>query len=150
MSVQSFNKSKPSAVVRRATLNRARSGVERASALLLLLLSFVGTIVALHGGWAPVLAMQISARAVIGGIVLQGLLTWLEWAYGDRRINFKYLGALAADTLLTISGYGPVIVPLLAPPLAARSVPEPDLVSWLIVAIVALALAWYPESRLID
>jgi hypothetical protein len=149
MNTKSFG-GKPSAIVRRATLNHTRSTVERVSAILLLLLSFLGTIIALHGGWGPVLSLQLSLAALLGGILLQGVLTWLEWAYGDRRMNFKYLGALAADTCLTIYGYGPVLVPILAPPLAARGIPEPALVAWLIVALVALVLAWYPESRLID
>lgn len=141
---------KPSAIVRRATLNHTRSGVERASALMLLLLSFLGTIVAFHGGWGPVLALHFSLTAILGGILLQGFLTWMEWAYGDRRTSLKYLLPLAADTGLTVAGFGPLAVPYLAPFLAARNAPEPIIAAWLIVALVALALAWYPESRLID
>lgn len=154
MSVQSrelpTNARKQSALLRRTHLVQVRHKVERVLAVLVWCLSTLGTIVALHGGWGPVLALQISAGAIVGGFVIQGILTWIQWAYGDHKGNLLYLSSLGVDLAYTIRGYGPVIAPWLALWLASQGAPQPLLIGWLIVALVSFLMAWYPESRLVE
>lgn len=139
---------KQSAIVSRAQLARARGPVERATAWIVLVVSFIGTIVVFHGGWAPILALQFSASAVLGGILLQGLLTWLQWAYHHNRP--LCWGSRVVDAGLTAYGYGPLFIVTLVAYLTGRSVPEPLYAAWLLIGLVSLGLAWYPESRLVD
>lgn len=49
-------RSKDTAVVRGETIDRAAIGIMRYGALVLLLISFLGLVVALNGGWAPIIA----------------------------------------------------------------------------------------------
>lgn len=147
MSVRS-QPAKQSAIVSRAQLARARGPVERATAWIVLVVSFIGTIVAFHGGWAPILALQFSASAVLGGFLLQSLLTWLQWAYHHNRL--LCWGSRIIDATLTAYGYGPLFITALTAYLASRGISESFYVGWLLIGLVSLALAWYPESRLVD
>jgi hypothetical protein len=139
---------KGSAIVSRTTLRRQRAVVERISAWLLLILSLLGTIVALHGSWEPILALHLSLAASLGGLLIQIVLTWTQWAYGGNRRHPIYIGSLAIDASLTVVGYAPILVPILATWVISRGLPFE--VAWGIVIIAALALAWYPDSRLVD
>jgi hypothetical protein len=139
---------KSSAIVSRAQIAKARGPVERATAWIVLVVSFVGTIAALYGGWAPILALQFSASAVLGGLLLQGLLTWLQWAYHHSRV--LCWGSRIVDAGLTAYGYGPLFIAALEDYLAARDVPLAFYAAWFLIGLVSLGLAWYPESRLVD
>lgn len=151
MSVRSQPASQPakqSAIVSRSQLERARGPVERATAWIVLVVSFIGTIAALHGGWAPILALQFSASAILGGMLLQGLLTWLQWGYQHNRL--LCWGSRIVDAGLTAYGYGPLFIATLVAYLTSRGVPAPPYVAWFLVGLVSLAAAWYPEDRLVD
>lgn len=141
-------RSKQSAVVTRAQIERQRGAVERVLAFVVLLLSFLGTVVAFHGGWGPVLAFQISVAATGGGIALQIVLTWLQWSY--RHVPLLRWSSIAVDTALTALGYGPLVVPWLGVQLAARGVGGSLYVAWAIVGLASFLPAWYPESRLVE
>lgn len=150
MAVQSKLTSKRSAIVRRETLDAQRGAFERWSALVVLFFSFAGTIAALSGGWQA-LRTDPQLAPIAGGLALQGIFTAAEWWYGDGRGPWIYRIALCADAALTTVGYGPLIVPWLGGWAAARGASwagEP--VAWLIVGVVSLLVAWYPEKRLID
>jgi hypothetical protein len=143
---------KESAVVSRAQLRRQRGAVERWTAWVVLFVSFLGTIVALSGGWVPFLsslrALHPNWAAVLGGLAIQGLLTFLEWHYFDRRLISW--GARIGDAYMTAIGYGPLVVVGLAAALAARGAPAPLYAAWFIIGLVSLGVAWYPESRLVE
>lgn len=143
---------KPSAVVSRAHLQKQRGVIERVMAWVVLLLSFLGSIVALHGGWPPFIASitdgPIVLGALLGGILLQLVLTFLEWWYFDRLL--LAWGARLADTALTAVGYGPLFVPPLATWLAQQGATWPTALAWGIISLVSLGVAWFPESRLVD
>jgi hypothetical protein len=141
---------KGSAITGRGNMVQTRHWVERAIAIALLIVSVLGTVVVLHGGWAPVRRGAFTAAGVLGGLLLQGVLTWAQWAYGDNKRSLVYLVALAVDAGLTAYGYGPLLVAPLASWLGAHAVPGELYAAWLLVIGFALALAWYPESRLID
>lgn len=139
---------KESAVISRARLRKQRGAVERWTALVVLFVSFVGTIVALNGGWPSIIALKIGPAAVLGGLAIQGLLTYFEWHYYDRRaISW---GARLVDTAFTAVGYGPLLVPPLTVYLAGKSVPSAIYAAWGIAVLVSFLTAWYPESRLVD
>lgn len=152
MTVESkpLGKRKASAIVTRATLDRQRGAFERFSALALLLLSFAGSVAALSGGWA---ALRTDPRLapIVGGIVVQLVLTATEYWYGAGRGPWRYRVALCVDAALTTIGYGPLFKPWLTDYLAARGTGElAPLLAWMIVGAAALALAWWPEKTLID
>lgn len=139
--------SKDSAVVNRARLKRQRGTVERWSALVILFASFAGTIAALSGGWGALISAP-SLTPILGGLIFQGVLTYLEWHYYDHKpISW---GARIFDTGLTAWGYGPLVVAPLAAFLAARGISSAEQAAWAIIAIVSFLTAWYPESRLVD
>lgn len=153
MSVQNGplpSRRKASAIVSRATLDRQRGVFERMMAIGLLLLSFAGTAAALSGGWSVLLADPQPGR-IAAGIAAQLALTAAEWWYGNGRGRWRYRVALCLDTALTALGYGPLIVPPLAAYLAGRGLDSgANAAAWAIVALVSVALAWYPEKTLID
>lgn len=151
MAIRSRNTSaKQSAIVRRETLDRQRGAFERFSAFVVLFFSFAGTIVALSGGWSA-LRDSPQLAPIVGGLALQGIFTVLQWWYGAGRGPWRYRVALCADSALTAVGYGPLIVPWLGTYLAARGAGQVgDVVAWLIVGVVSLLVAWYPERQLID
>jgi len=143
---------KESAVVRRATLRKQRSVIERATAWIVLFLSVLGTIAAFAGGFTPLIAGIVARTpnwaAISGGIGLQVVLTFLEWYYFDS--PFVSWPARAIDTVTTALGYGPlVLVPLVAV-LAGRGVPSVVTVAWLLIGVVSFGVAYYPESRLVE
>lgn len=145
---------KQSAIVNRATLARSRTTIERSTAWGLLLLSVAGTVAALAGGWPALLAAP-SLAAIVGGLVIQGGLTYLEWAYYHSRVLSG--GARLIDAALTALGFGPLFLAALTRFFAAAGVtsviagqPGAVVAAWGAIAIASYGLAWYPESRLVD
>jgi hypothetical protein len=149
------------AIISRARLARSRSSVERATALAVLALSFLGSVVAMHGGdWARLAAWPPAWGLIGAGLLLQAVLTWLQWAYGH--IPRVAAPARAADAALTAAGFGPLalagLAGWLAPMLADRGLlahvaggmTTATLIAWAILWLVSLLPAWYPESRLVD
>ena len=141
----SAGQTKPSAVVARASIRRRRGAVERWSAYMMLIVSFVGTIVALHPGrWRDIFALQFSLYAICGGLLVQGLLTWMQWAYSERR-QMAWTARLI-DAVCTSWGFGPLVLLL-----AGITLPDLRAVAlfYLTFTVVCLFPAWYPENRLV-
>ena len=147
-----IRRGKASAIVSRERLRRQRGGVERATAWIVLLVSVFGSVAALAGGWQPLIAGIVTRHpqwyAIVGGIGLQVALTFLEWYYFDSPL--VSWPARLLDTVLTALGYGPLVFVSLVAFLAARHVPQPVYVADGIILLFSLAVAWYPESRLVD
>jgi hypothetical protein len=146
------SKRKASAVVGRATLRKQRGTVERATAWIVLFMSFLGTIVAFHGGWDvlidSVVNRQPNIAAWLFGFGLQLFLTFLQWYYYDNRI--VAWSARGFDTWFTAVGYGPLFLAPLMAFLVARGIESPLYFTWGMIGIASLLAAWYPESRLVD
>ena len=81
MTVESKPLGKKSAIVTRATLDRQRGAFERLMAAVLLFVSVAGTIAAVSGGWAALIANPQPGSIAIG-IAAQVGLTAAEWWYG--------------------------------------------------------------------
>jgi len=143
---------KESAIIRRATLRRQRGAIERSTAWFVLVLSVIGSIAALAGGFVPLIAGIMTRApqwsAIIGGFMLQVLLTHLEWHYFDTPL--VAWPARMVDTLTTAIGYGPLVIAALSAFLLARGVPLPLYAAWGIIGIVSFIAAYYPESRLVE
>lgn len=145
---------KASAIVSRERLKTQRGLIERASAWIVLLISFVGAIAALHGGFAPLIGSvrsgQYNVAALLGGFLLQLLLTFLEWYYFDMpKIAW---GARIVDAMSTAIGYGGLLLAPLALFLYTRGadVSVATAGAWAMIGLISLGIAWFPESRLVD
>ena len=86
--------------------------------------------------------------AIAGGLAIQGLLTFLQWHYFDRPLVAR--PSRIIDAVFTAFGYGPLVLSNLANYLASHAIPQPTYAAWFIIGVVSYALAWYPESRLVD
>lgn len=142
---------KASAVVSRAQLAQTRGAFERASAGVVLVASYLGTVFTLAGGLSALLATPTRPLPWVGALVFQGLLTALQWWYGNvSRAHPVYLASLVVDTALTTLGYGPLIAPLIAVILLPYLETSAAVGAWFILAIGALAVAWYPEHVYVE
>jgi len=152
VTVKPMRDPKESAIISRSRLRKQRGAIERFTALGVLFISFLGSIVALHGGWAPLIsslvALQPKWSLLLLGVGLQVLLTYLEWHYFDRPLIAW--PARLADTALTALGYGPLVLDVLVRALTSEVLPDPFFAAWGIIGLVSLLAAWYPESRLVD
>lgn len=141
---------KQSAVISRATLDQQRGAFERFMALGILFFSFAGTVAAMSGGWSA-LAGNPRLAPIAGGLALQVGLTAIEYWYGAGRGPWRYRLALTADSALTTLGYGPLIVPIIAPYFFSRGLGEvSEPLAWLLIGVLSFLIAWYPEKTLID
>jgi hypothetical protein len=145
--------------IRRADLERTRGPIERASAWLVLFGSLLGAVVTFHGGWAALFA-QPSIGRIAAGVVLQLVLTWLQWSYYHNLVISW--PARGVDALTTALAYGPIVHGDIAgwfvsggagtEPVLAGLGPYSWAASsaWLVIYLASLVVAWYPESRLVD
>lgn len=141
---------KQSAIFTRAMLDRWRGAFERWSALAVLFLSLAGTVAALSGGWTALIVTPRLAP-IVGGLAAQAVLTAAQWWYGAGRGPWRYRIALLIDTGLTTAGYGPLLVPWLGAYLTVRGAGElGEPIAWVVAALIAAGVAWYPERTLID
>ena len=142
---------KASAVVSRAQLARTRGWFERISAGVVLMASYLGTVFTFAGGVVPLLNAPSQLFPWLGALAAQGLLTALQWWYGNvSRAHPVYLAALVSDTGLTTWGFAPLLVPPLAALLAANGIDGAVTGAWALLAVVSLVAAYYPESRFVD
>lgn len=148
-----------SGVVSRAALERSRAPIERWTAWGVLFGSALGAVVTFHGGsWAALLAEPSPGR-IVAGILLQLVLTWLQWAY--YRVPVIAYPARALDALTTTIGYGPLLHGIVSGWLVAGGASAAPLLpglgpwsaaassTWVLLYLLALVPAWYPESRLV-
>lgn len=144
---------KKSAVITQRQIDSSRPYFERYSSWALLALSFLGSVVAFHGGdWSAIRALQFRTGAVTGGLVLQSLCTYVEWSYRHRRFHPLYLFVLALDAGPTAIGYYPIVRDSLRyiAGVVGLQGSQATMFVYIAIGIAALLLAWVPESRLID
>ncbi len=146
---------KPTAIVARATIERAATTAQRCGALGLLFMSVLGSVLAFNGGWKsvewPAFWQGLNQLAAVLGIGVQSWLTLMQWHHRHHKRSFAYLSHLAIDACLTYVGYAALLVPLFANGLANAGVEVGvDAQSRVLVGIIAIAIAVIPETTLVD
>ena len=152
-------RNKPTAIINQDTAEWAAIHTIRWSSIGVLVASFVGTIVALNGG-VPQLPVSgllkfwtwVSPIAVLGGVIIQGLCTTLEWGFRKRRSDPRYFVPLIFDFGGTYLGYAPLLVPFLANGFTRAGIGgiAATIIGHIGVALLSILAAYYPEQNLID
>ncbi len=142
---------KRSAIVRTATLEASRPHFERAIGMLMLIVSFAGTVALFNGGWTPTLRGALGTGALLG-FGLQAICTAVEWMYRRRRFSLPYLAALALDAGATALSYYPLFGLSVAAAIAPSGLGDSaaSVLSWAIIGMASILLAMLPEASLID
>lgn len=149
---------KASALFSGETFEALQPWIERVVGGVLLLASFVGSVVAFNGGWEMTFHtswdMQrwtISPLAVALGVGVQLVCTLVEWAYRRRRWSWQYLLALAVDIGSTLYAFLPVLyIPIfgslvgVVPSIVAMGV------AYVVSLAVVLVAAIMPEHILVE
>ena len=145
---------KASAVVNGRDLDRLQGPFERLIGWGLLVLSFVGSVLALNGGalW------PVAIEAIIGGFALQALLTVVEWIWGIRRRGLQWYNgaAILLGTGLTVYGWAAILIPSMTalwgrlPQLVAVDPQAPTVAAWVLLGALALLNEVLPEYILVD
>jgi hypothetical protein len=149
---------KDTAVIRGETVDKAAIGIMRYGAIVLLAVSFVGSVVALNGGWAPIIEawpkpwLGVSVLAAVVGIGLQAWLTMIQWHKRHNKLSLLYITHLTIDATLTFLGFYPILVPFLTGGfdklgLEAQSAQN---AAFALTAVLAFILAKIPEEMLVD
>jgi hypothetical protein len=149
---------KASAIFRSQTFEALQPWIERVVGGVLLLSSFLGSVVAFNGGWERTFQQSweptrwtIAPIAIILGLSVQIGCTLVEWAYHRRRLSWQYLLALLVDSGSTLYAFLPV---LYTPIFASISGIVPWIIAaglaWVVSLAVVLIAAIMPEHILVD
>jgi len=141
------------AIVKGETIDAVYAHTVRWTSVLVLVVSFIGAMVALNGRWpTPIYAVwTLSPIAIVGGLVLQGFCTLAEWANRKRRLDPRYLAPLALDIGTTYIGFAPLFLPTFTTALDTAGMPASAAQIGAHVGIILIAVwfAYYPEVTLI-
>lgn len=137
-----------SALFRKASFIRLQPSVERAVALFLLVLSWLGTLLLGGGGWEAWSVLQPSLVGLALGTVIQMICTGVQWIYSDRWLSKGYVLTVLVSAGSTTAGYFPLV--LLGLPLIGL---QPTGGAWwgtlALTIIVSLVLDILPERILV-
>jgi hypothetical protein len=145
---------KDTAIINGRSLIKAQTPLEQFVAATLLILSFIGAVLAFNGGklW------PLMWYAVLGGIALQCPVTCVEWIYHPARngINRWYAIAFVFGAGSTVLGFGPILLPPLVGVFAGLSlpmvygVPGATMAGGIVLVVLSAILEMAPESILVD
>ncbi len=97
------------AIFRRSSFTRHRTGTQRAGAALLWLLSASGAVLWGGGGWPAWASQTPNLLGAALALVLQLIVSWLQVTSSDRRLSLQHIGALAVSSGTTAAGFLPLI-----------------------------------------
>lgn len=140
-------------------LDSSAPTVVRWSSILLILLSFLGTIVAFHGNDWQALRSPSMPR-LLAAVALQAWCTAFEWYNRKRKRSFWYVQAFVLDVLPSTYAFAGVVsffLSILTPTAALAVLQALDFhgmnaytaLIWLVAAFAGVQLARIPEDRLI-
>jgi hypothetical protein len=147
------------AIVDSDTVERVAAHTVRWTSLGVLIVSYIGTTLALNGGVPELPISQliklwpwVSPLAAAGALVIQGLCTVLEWGYRKHRSDPRYFVPLLFDIGGTYMGYAPLLVALFAAGLARAGMAGAlaGFLGHIGVVLLAVLAAYYPEQTLVD
>ncbi len=160
-----------STVVHIRKIEKTRPWFERLLGVIILLVSFIGSIFAVNGGWdqtwvssdaiagamqyvAPVpftsSALLLNVPMTLIAIGLQSFLTYTQIIYRGR--NWRYILSLLVDMILTTLGFYDVAIPPLSKIAVAAWIPTAWAWWIALIALVGITFgsSWIPEKILID
>ena len=144
---------KSPAIVRAETVEEIARHTVRWTSLVVLAISFIGTIMAFNGSWPTSWRLweHVSLVAVIAGVLLQGFCTLMEWANRRNHLSPQYLGPLLLDVGSTYVGFAPIFAPLFLRGLERATLPSSmaQVIAHLAVVLMAWWFAYYPEQNLV-
>lgn len=147
-------RNKSPAIVRAATVEEFARHTVRWTSLGVLVVSFIGTIMAFNGKWPSTWRFweQVSTIAIIAGVALQSFCTLMEWANRRRRLSIHYIGPLFIDVAGTYIGFASLLVPIFIRALERSMLPTiaATLVAHIGVIVLAFWFAYYPETNLVQ
>ena len=149
----------PTAILSGKRIDSSRPSVVRWSSILLILLSFLGTIVAFHGNDWQALRSPSMPR-LLAAVALQAWCTAFEWYNRKRKRSFWYVQAFVLDVLPSTYAFAGVVsffLGILIPTAALAVLQALDFhgmnaytaLIWLVAAFAGVQLARIPEDRLI-
>lgn len=137
---------KPSALLSSARLERQQPYFERCVGAALLGLSIAGTVALFQQRWGMPHLGPLAA-----GVALQGIITYVEWAYRRRRLSKPYIAALVIDVGLSVGGYLSIVLPAMRRLFTAAGfgATMAGVGAWLFILAAAGFLAYIPERILV-
>lgn len=134
-----------------AKLARQQSGFERFVAVLLLLVSLAGSVLAGGGGVSRWLELSPIWWGAGAALVVQALLSYVQWIYAATWKRWQYLGAVLVSSALTIIGYWPLAHPWLVSVLQSAQVPAltAQVLGGVLLAVAAMGADVFPEKTLV-
>src|SRR5437868_4347998 len=145
---------KSPAIIRAETVEEVARHTIRWTSLGILLISFIGAIMAFNGSWPTSWQFwhEISITAVVAGIILQSFCTLMEWANHKRKGSPQYLAPLILDIASTYVGFTPLLIPIFEKALLHATLPTlaAQIIAHIGVVILAWWVAYYPEQNLIE
>ena len=133
-------------------LARQQSGFERFIAVVLLMLSLVGSVLAGGGGASAWLATTPVLWGAIAAFILQAVLSYVQWIYAVWGFQvWQYTGAVVVSSILTVAGFWSLVWPWLVERLVALLLPlfTAQIVAAALLVVVALAVDIFPEKTLV-
>lgn len=139
------------AIISRARLARQQTALEQITAVLLLLLSLAGSLLAGGGGVEAWLSGKPAAWPAVAAGLLQLGLTAVQWIYaGASWRSWRYILAVAGSSGLTLAGFWPLAHPWMTAVALWAQLPAANASAAAGAALVlaALALDIWPERTL--
>jgi hypothetical protein len=144
-------KSRGPAIFSARRLARQQTGVERFAAILLLIVSLIGSVLAGGGGVERWLVLRPVLWSATAAGVLQLVLSYVQYTYCIRWTSWQYLGAVLLSTTLTLIGYWPLAHPWMVDVLEWVRVPSVTAPYWAsaLLIIAAVGIDLFPERTLV-
>jgi hypothetical protein len=139
------------ALFSRRRLARQQTAFEQFVAWLLLIISFVGSVLLGGGGVEAWVRWQPNLWIAGAALAFQGVLTYVQWIYAERGWQaWQYLAAVLVSSALTAAGYWQLVHPWGVKLLTGWQVPAanaPYFAGGLII-VAALLIDIFPEQTL--
>lgn len=148
---QEARRGRGTAIISRARLARQQTALEQVTAVLLLLLSLAGSLLAGGGGVEAWLSGRPAAWPAVAAGVVQFGLTAVQWIYAAQGWrSWRYLAAVAGSSALTLVGFWPLAWPWLTAVALWLQVPSANApaVAGGALVLASVALDIWPERTL--
>lgn len=139
------------ALFSRRRLARQQTSFEQFVAWLLLIISFVGSVLLGGGGVEAWVRWQPNLWIAGAALAFQGVLTYVQWIYAERGMQaWQYVSAVLVSSALTAGGYWQLAHPWGVTLLVGWQVPAANAPSFAggLIIVAALLIDIFPEQTL--